>query len=185
MISPEKDADCLTSLNFGRLAKGLSSYAPCTASGIIKMLDSYGIEIEGKRAVVVGRSLLVGKSVAMLLEQRNATVTLCHSRTKNLAEITRQADILVVAIGQARYITKEYVKEGAVVVDVGINRIEGKLYGDVYFQDVCRGGCSYITPVPGGVGPVTVASLLANTVGLSEYAQQKYGRVLSNQESKK
>lgn len=166
-IDPIKDADCLTKTNLGYLFAGESSYAPCTASGIIKLLKHYNIRLSGKNAVVVGRSLLVGKSVACLLEQNNATVTLCHSKTENLCEHTSKADILIVAVGKANYITPEYIKPGAVVVDVGINRIDGKIYGDVDFNSV-KDKCSYITPVPGGVGPLTVACLMENTLTLAK-----------------
>ena len=165
-ICPKKDVDCLTYENLGKLFAGKSKFAPCTAQGIIKLLKTYKIEMAGKHAVVIGRSLLVGKSVACLLEQNNATVTLCHSKTQSLQEITKQADILIVAIGKSKYITKEYVKDGAVVVDVGINRVDGKLYGDVDFENV-KEKCSYITPVPGGVGPLTVACLMENTLFLA------------------
>ena len=171
-ISPIKDADCLTKSNLGYLFAGESDYAPCTSTGIIKLLKHYGIKISGKNAVVVGRSLLVGKSVACLLEQNNATVTLCHSKTENLQDITSRADILVVAMGKANFITSQYVKPGAVVVDVGINRIDGKIYGDVNFEDV-KNKCSYITPVPGGVGPLTVACLMENTLTLAEVQQKE------------
>ncbi len=166
-ISPMKDADCLTKMNLGYLFAGESDFAPCTATGIFKLLKHYNIKLAGKNVAVVGRSLLVGKSVACLLEQNNATVTLCHSKTENLQDITSRADILVVAIGKANFITSEYVKSGAVVVDVGINRINGKIFGDVNFDDV-KDKCSYITPVPGGVGPLTVACLMENTIRLAE-----------------
>ena len=162
-ISPDKDVDSLTYQNLGRLFSKKNYIAPCTATGIIKILDSENIEIQGKKAVVVGRSLLVGKSVASLLEQRNATVTICHSKTKDLIKETKQADILIVAIGKTEFITKEYVKKGAVVIDVGINRTEKGLKGDVNFDDV-KTKCSCITPVPGGVGPLTVACLIENTL---------------------
>jgi len=164
-ISPEKDVDCLTYHNLGALFSAKKVIAPCTATGIIKMLKYEGIEISGKRAIVIGRSLLVGKSVANLLEQENATVTICHSRTKNMQEITREADILVVAIGKPKFITEDYLKEGAVVIDVGINRLESGLVGDVDFEGV-KDKCSYISPVPGGVGPMTVACLMENTLTL-------------------
>ena len=164
-ISPDKDVDCLTSENLGAMFAG-SSFAPCTASGIIKLLERYNINLEGKNAVVIGRSLLVGKSVATLLEHKNATVTLCHSKTKNLKEITNSADILIVAIGKPLFITADYVKEGAIVIDVGINRIDGKIKGDVDYENV-KNKCAYITPVPGGVGPLTVACLMENTLHLA------------------
>lgn len=166
-IDSPKDVDCLTYSNLGRLFSAQPIIAPCTATGIIKILDSIGENITGKNAVVLGRSLLVGKSVANLLEQRNATVTICHSKTVNLKEITSSADILVVAIGKAEYITDEYVKEGAIVIDVGINRLDSGLKGDVDFNSV-KDKCSYITPVPGGVGPLTVACLMENTLILDE-----------------
>lgn len=161
-ILPSKDADCLTELNLGKLFSNKHQIAPCTSTGIIDLLDHYNIDIEGKKAVVVGRSLLVGKSVANLLEQRNATVTLCHSKTQDLKEETSKADILVVAIGRPKFITADMVKNGAVVVDVGINRVDGKVAGDVDFEAV-KDKVSYITPVPGGVGPMTVAELMKNT----------------------
>ena len=164
-ISPDKDVDCLTNENLGAMFAG-SSFAPCTASGIIKLLERYNINLEGKNAVVIGRSLLVGKSVATLLEHKNATVTLCHSKTKNLKEITNSADILIVAIGKPLFITADYVKEGAIVIDVGINRIDGKIKGDVDYENV-KNKCAYITPVPGGVGPLTVACLMENTLHLA------------------
>lgn len=164
-ISPDKDVDCLTNENLGAMLTG-SSFAPCTASGIIKLLERYNINLEGKNAVVIGRSLLVGKSVASLLEHKNATVTLCHSKTKNLKEITNSADILIVAIGKPLFITSGYVKEGAIVIDVGINRIDGKIKGDVDYENV-KNKCAYITPVPGGVGPLTVACLMENTLHLA------------------
>ena len=167
LISPSKDVDGLTDLNLGRLFAGKHIVAPCTATGIIDLLDHYNLEIAGKRAVVIGRSLLVGKSVANLLEQRNATVTVCHSKTQNLAEITRQADILVVAIGKPNYVTADMVKDGAVVIDGGINRLATGLVGDVDFANV-KDKTSYITPVPGGVGPMTIAELLQNTLTLHE-----------------
>ena len=166
-ISPLKDVDCLTDTNLGSLFSGKNQLAPCTAQGIMKLLNKYKIAIEGKRAVVIGRSLLVGKSVSCLLEQSNATVTICHSKTQNLKSITKDADILVVAIGKAKMITTEFIKEGAVVIDVGINRESGKIYGDVDFENV-KEKCSYITPVPGGVGPLTVACLMENTLKLSK-----------------
>jgi methylenetetrahydrofolate dehydrogenase (NADP+)/methenyltetrahydrofolate cyclohydrolase len=147
--------------------------APCTAQGIIDILNYYNIDIEGKHAVVVGRSNIVGKPIAHLLTCRNATVTVCHSKTPNLSEFTKQADILVVAIGKAKYITANMVKPGAVVIDVGINRDEnGKLCGDVDFENV-KDIAGAITPVPGGVGPMTVAELLKNTVKLYERNYKK------------
>lgn len=162
-IDPKKDVDCLTYHNLGALFSAKPIVAPCTATGIIKILDAENIEISGKRAVVVGRSLLVGKSVANLLEQRNATVTICHSRTKDLEKVCKKADILVVAIGKQKFVNEKHVRKGAVVIDVGINRTESGLVGDVDF-DVVKDKCSHITPVPGGVGPLTVACLMENTL---------------------
>lgn len=166
-ISPKKDADCLTELNLGKLFSNKHQIAPCTSTGIIDLLDHYNIDIQGKKAVVVGRSLLVGKSVANLLEQRNATVTICHSKTQNLKDETKMADILVVAIGKPKFVTADMVKDGAVVIDVGINRVDGKVVGDVDF-DAVKNKASYITPVPGGVGPMTVAELMKNTKTLHD-----------------
>ncbi len=165
-IIPQKDVDCLSDFNLGRLFSGNSSFAPCTATGIIKLLDKYKISLQGKNVVVIGRSLLVGKSVACLFEQRDCTVTICHSKTKNLKDYTLNADIVVVAIGKARFITQDYLKKDTILIDVGINRIDGKIYGDVDFENV-KDICSYITPVPGGVGPLTVACLMENTLTLS------------------
>lgn len=166
-ISPLKDVDALTDINLGKLFAGKNLVAPCTATGIIDLLDQYEIEMQGKNIVVVGRSLLVGKSVSILFQQRNATVTMCHSKTENLEEMCRMADILVVAIGKPKFITADMVKDGAVVVDVGINRLETGLVGDVDFEHV-KEKCSYITPVPGGVGPMTIAELMKNTLILHE-----------------
>ncbi len=166
-ISPKKDVDCLTNENLGALLSNKKVIAPCTATGIMELLKSENISCEGKRAVVVGRSLLVGKSVAVLLEEENATVTVCHSRTRELKEVTKQADILVVAIGKPCFVTADFVKRGAVVIDVGINRTESGLKGDVDFDKV-KNKCSYITPVPGGVGPMTVACLMQNVLLLNK-----------------
>jgi methylenetetrahydrofolate dehydrogenase (NADP+)/methenyltetrahydrofolate cyclohydrolase len=167
LIPQKRDADCLTTASLGEFyASNKPTLAPCTAQGIIDILDYYDIPIEGKHAVVVGRSNIVGKPVAHLLTCRNATVTLCHSKTPNLWQYTKQADILVVAIGKPKYITADMVKPEAVVIDVGINRDEnGKLCGDVDFYAMLD-KVSAITPVPGGVGPMTVAELLKNTVKL-------------------
>ncbi len=163
-VSPLKDVDGFHPYNVGLLVEGRPTFISCTPHGIIKMLDFYKIGIEGKEAVVVGRSNIVGKPVSMLLLHRHATVTICHSRTKPLDEVTRRADILVAAIGRADFITGDMVKEGAVVIDVGINRNkDGKLTGDVDFEGVSK-KASYITPVPGGVGPMTIAMLLWNTL---------------------
>lgn len=171
-ISPSKDVDCLTYENLGKLFSAKHSIAPCTATGIIKILKHENIKIAGKRAVVIGRSLLVGKSVANLLEQENATVTICHSKTVDMQKICKKADILVVAIGKSKFITNEYVRKGAVVIDVGINRTDAGLVGDVDFNDVAP-KCSYITPVPGGVGPLTVACLMENTLICAENIKKK------------
>jgi methylenetetrahydrofolate dehydrogenase (NADP+)/methenyltetrahydrofolate cyclohydrolase len=163
-IDPSKDVDGLSPLSVGRLALGLPSLLPCTPHGIVWLLKRSGIELVGKEAVVIGRSDLVGKPVAQLLLRENATVTVCHSRTKNLPEVTRRAEILVVAAGRREMVGAEYVKEGAVVVDVGIHpRDEGGLVGDVRF-DEAEPMASWITPVPGGVGPMTRAMLLYNTL---------------------
>ena len=162
-VSPLKDIDGFHPENVGLLVEGNPRFIPCTPHGVIKLLDYYGIEIQGKEAVVVGRSNIVGKPVSLLLLHRHATVTVCHSRTRNLGEVTKRADILVAAIGRARMIKGDMVKEGAVVIDVGINRLDdGKLAGDVDFEGVVN-KASYITPVPGGVGPMTIAMLLWNT----------------------
>ena len=166
-ILPEKDVDGFHPVNVGKMVTGSNPYAlPCTPAGIIRLLEEYNIELSGKNAVVIGRSNIVGKPVSILLLEKNATVTICHSKTKNLQEITRNADILVTAIGNPKFVKGDWVKEGAVVVDVGINRTEeGKLVGDVDFQDV-EPKAGYITPVPGGVGPLTIAMLLSNTLNL-------------------
>lgn len=162
-IDVSKDVDGFGILNKGRLLSGLNTIESATPHGIIRLLEEYHIEIEGKHAVVVGRSNIVGKPMALLLLQKNATVTICHSKTKDLKAITKLADILIVAIGKARYITVDMVKEGAVIVDVGTNRVDGILCGDVDFENVSK-IASYISPVPGGVGPLTIASLLENTL---------------------
>ena len=163
-VAPDKDVDGFHPINAGYLFEGKPSFIPCTPHGIIKMLEFYEIEIEGKNAVVLGRSNIVGKPASILLLQKNATVTICHSRTKDLAKILSAADIIVAAIGRANFVKKDMVKKGAVVIDVGINRLEtGKLAGDVDFAEVSK-VCSYITPVPGGVGPMTITMLLWNTV---------------------
>lgn len=163
-ISPEKDVDAFHAVNTGHIMLGDYSFLPCTPAGIMEMLKYYNIEIEGKECVVIGRSNIVGKPMAMLLLQKNGTVTVCHSRTKNLKEVTRRADILVAAVGKPYFVTADMVKDGAVVIDVGMDRnSEGKLCGDVDFKEVEK-KASYITPVPGGVGPMTIATLMKNTV---------------------
>lgn len=162
-ILPCKDVDGLTDINIGRLSHNIDSLVPCTPMGIIDLLKYYNIDINGKNVVIVGRSDLVGKPLALLMANNDATVTLCHSKTKNLSFYTKNADILVVAIGRANFIKKEDVKEGSVIIDVGINRMEdGKLCGDVLFEEV-KDKASYISPVPGGVGQMTVAELGYNT----------------------
>lgn len=162
-INNEKDADGFGLLNKGRLFSGLPCLKPATPYGVMYLLEHYNIDLEGKRAVVIGRSNIVGKPMALMLLEKNATVTIAHSRTKDLKELTKEADILVVAIGKAKFVTEDMVKDGAVIVDVGINRIDGVLYGDVDFENVEK-KASFITPVPGGVGPLTIAMLLKNTV---------------------
>ena len=163
-ITPEKDVDGFTSINIGKLWQGNYDFAPCTAMGIIELLDFYGIEIAGKNCVVVGRSNIVGKPLAALLLERNATVTVCHSKTKDLYKHASQADILISAVGKPNFITWDLVKKGAVVIDVGINRDEnGKICGDVAFEDV-KDKVGAISPVPNGVGPMTVAMLMKNTL---------------------
>ena len=163
-ISPAKDVDAFHVQNVGRIMLGDYDFLPCTPAGVMVLLREAGVEISGKECVVLGRSNIVGKPMAMLLLQANGTVTICHSRTKNLAEVTRRADILVVAIGKAKFITGDMVKPGAVVIDVGMDRDEnGKLCGDVDFASV-EPICSAITPVPGGVGPMTITMLLRNTL---------------------
>lgn len=163
-ISPEKDVDAFHPTNCGKVMTGDYTFAPCTPAGMVEMLKYYNIPVAGKHCVIIGRSNIVGKPMAMLMLKENATVTVCHSRTENLAEITKQADILVAAVGRPKFVTPDMVKDGAVVLDVGINRMEnGKLCGDVDFDAVCE-KTSYITPVPGGVGPMTITMLLKNTL---------------------
>lgn len=163
-IDYRKDVDGFHPINVGKLAIGEDSFVSCTPSGVMKMLEENNIEIQGKNAVVIGRSNIVGKPLAQLLLNANATVTTCHSKTQNISEITKQADILVAALGKAKFVTADMVKDGAVVIDVGINRNEeGKLVGDVDFENV-EPKASYITPVPGGVGPMTIAMLMTNVV---------------------
>lgn len=162
-IDPRKDVDGLTVANSGALASGLPGLVSCTPRGVIELIRSTGVQMAGKNAVVVGRSNLVGKPVAMLLLNENATVTICHSKTQNLKEICAGADILVAALGRPEFLTGEYIKEGAVVIDVGTSRVEGKLKGDVKF-DEAEQKAAFITPVPGGVGPMTITMLLDNTL---------------------
>ena len=163
-IDPSKDVDAFSYHNVGRITVGEYDFLPCTPAGVMELLDAYGIDPTGKNAVVVGRSNIVGKPQALLLLQANATVTVAHSKTKDLPSVTRSADILVVAIGKAKFVTADMVKEGAVVIDVGMNRRDdGKLTGDVDFAS-CEPRAGYITPVPGGVGPMTITMLLKNTM---------------------
>ncbi|MDD3392104.1 MAG: bifunctional methylenetetrahydrofolate dehydrogenase/methenyltetrahydrofolate cyclohydrolase FolD [Bacilli bacterium] len=163
LISKDKDVDGLTDINVGKLFKGDNKLLPCTPLGIMKLLEKYEIPILGKHAVVVGRSSLVGKPLAMLLLQAGATVTICHSKTNNLKDYTKTADILISAVGKKNLITADMIKEGSTIIDVGTNRFNGKLYGDVDFDSI-KDKVSYITPVPGGVGPMTVAMLLNNVI---------------------
>ncbi len=162
-IKPEKDVDGFHPYNVGLLNIGEDCLMPCTPFGVMNMLADYNIEISGKNAVIIGRSNIVGKPIAAMLLKANATVTICHSKTKDLEKVCSNADILVVAIGKAKFVKKEFVKKDAVVIDVGMNRVDGKLYGDVDFDDV-KDMCSYITPVPGGVGPMTITTLMQNTL---------------------
>ena len=162
-ILPEKDVDAFHPQNVGKIMLGDYDFVPCTPAGIMEMLEYEGIDITGKNCVVIGRSNIVGKPMGMLLLHKNGTVTICHSKTKNLKEVCASADILVAAVGRPNFVTADMVKENAVVIDVGINRVDGKLVGDVDFESV-KDKCSAITPVPGGVGPMTIAMLMQNTV---------------------
>ncbi len=163
-INPQKDVDAFHAVNVGKIMLGEYDFLPCTPAGVMEMLHSYQIPVEGKECVVIGRSNIVGKPMGMLLLHENGTVTICHSRTKNLAEVCRRADILVAAVGIPKFVKADMVKEGAVVIDVGMDRDEnGKLCGDVDFENV-KEKCSFITPVPGGVGPMTIATLMKNTL---------------------
>ena len=163
-IRPEKDVDAFHPVNVGKIMIGDFAFLPCTPAGVMELIKSTGVDISGKECVVIGRSNIVGKPMAMLLLHKNGTVTICHSKTKNLAEVCRRADILVAAVGRANFVTADMIKEGAVVIDVGMNRLEnGKLCGDVNFAE-CSEKAGYITPVPGGVGPMTIAMLMRNTL---------------------
>lgn len=168
-VAPEKDVDGIGRGSLGDLVKGGAAFVACTPAGMVELLDRYGLPIEGRHAVVIGRSVILGKPMALLLLNRNATVTVCHSRTRNLADITRQADILVAAVGRAEMITGDMLKPGAVVLDAGYNRVAGRAQdvGDCDYGS-CARVASAITPVPGGVGPMTIALLLANTVKAAE-----------------
>ena len=170
-VDPKKDVDGFHPYNIGCLFSGNSFHMACTPMGIIELLDRYNIGIEGKEAVIVGRSNIVGKPLALMLLARHATITMCHTRTKNLSEVTRRAEVLIAAAGKAEMITGDMVRDGVVVIDVGINRLEsGKLVGDVIFSEVSE-KASYITPVPGGVGPMTIAMLLKNTLNAAVHQQ--------------
>ena len=163
-IDPKKDVDAFHAVNVGKIMLGEYDFLPCTPTGVMEMLHSYDIPVEGKECVVIGRSNIVGKPMGMLLLHENGTVTICHSRTKNLAEVCRRADILVAAVGIPKFVKADMVKDGAVVIDVGMDRDEnGKLCGDVDFENV-KDKCSFITPVPGGVGPMTISTLMKNTL---------------------
>ena len=164
LIKPEKDVDAFHPENVGHIMIGDFNFLPCTPAGIMEMLRYENIGLDGKNCVIIGRSNIVGKPMAMLMLKENATVTVCHSHTKNLKEVVARADVVVAAVGKAKFVTADMIKDGAVIIDVGINRCEdGKLYGDVDFE-ACKEKASYITPVPGGVGPMTIATLMQNTV---------------------
>lgn len=167
LIDPDKDVDGFHAMNSGRLMNGQPSFVPCTPLGVMKLLEAYRIPTRGKHAVIIGRSNIVGKPMAMLLLAADATVTICHSKTANLAKITRQADILVAAVGKPNFVTGDMIKQGAAVVDVGINRVDDGLVGDVHAEQAEK-VASYLTPVPGGVGQMTIAMLLSNTLDAAE-----------------
>ena len=173
LINPDKDVDGFSDINAGKLMRGTNVLTPCTPKGIVELIKSTGIEVKGKHCVVIGRSNIVGKPIAMLMLGLDATVTVCHSKTKNMAEITKQADILISAVGIAHFVKADMVKEGAVVIDVGINRdSNNKLCGDVLFEEVAP-KCAYITPVPGGVGPMTINCLMENTVTAAKFQNKQ------------
>ena len=167
LIDPEKDVDGFHAMNTGKLMSGKPGFVPCTPLGVMKLLEAYNIPTRGRHAVVIGRSNIVGKPMAMLLLAADATVTVCHSKTENLADITRQADILVAAVGRANFVTGDMIKPGATVIDVGINRVDGALVGDVNAEEAAQ-KAAYLTPVPGGVGQMTIAMLLSNTLDAAE-----------------
>lgn len=172
-IDPKKDVDGFSAINFGRLVSGLDGFVPCTPLGIMRLLKEYKIEVSGKDVVVIGRSNIVGKPMAFLMINESATVTVCNSKTKNLKDITKNADILVVAIRKPLFLKADMVKENSVIIDVGINRLDnGKLVGDVDFDEVSK-KASFITPVPGGVGPMTIAMLLQNTLNSAKKRNQR------------
>lgn len=167
-IDPAKDVDAFHPINVGKIMIGNFDFLPCTPAGVMELINESGIDLTGKHCVVVGRSNIVGKPQAMLLLHKNATVTICHSKTKDLKEVCKTADVLVVAVGRAKMVNEDYIKDGAVVIDVGMDRDEnGKLCGDVDFESACK-KASYITPVPGGVGPMTIATLMKNAVTAAE-----------------
>lgn len=169
-INPKKDVDAFHPVNVGKIMIGNFDFLPCTPAGVMELINEAGIDLTGKNCVVVGRSNIVGKPQAMLLLHKNATVTICHSKTKNIKEITRNADVLVAAVGRAQMFDGDYIKDGAVVIDVGMNRLENKkLVGDVDFESAAK-KASYITPVPGGVGPMTIAMLMKNTLTAAKNA---------------
>lgn len=173
LIKPEKDVDAFHPENVGHIMIGDFNFLPCTPAGIMEMLKSENISLDGKHCVIIGRSNIVGKPMAMLMLKENATVTVCHSHTQNLKEIVKQADVIVAAVGRPKFVTADMVKDGAVIVDVGINRGEdGKLCGDVDFDGCCEKS-SYITPVPGGVGPMTIATLMQNTITAAKIQNKK------------
>ena len=172
-ITPKKDVDCFHPVNVGKLVTGSADFAPCTPAGVMELIKSTGTEVAGKRCVVIGRSNIVGKPMAMLLLQANGTVTICHSKTENLGDVCREADILVAAVGKPKLITGDMIKPGAVVIDVGMNRdANGKLCGDVDFKSASK-VAGYITPVPGGVGPMTIAMLMENTYSAAKLSVVK------------
>ena len=171
LIDPDKDVDGFHAMNAGRLMSGQPCFVPCTPLGVMKLLEAYDIPVRGRHAVVVGRSNIVGKPMALLLLAADATVTVCHSRTENLADVTREADILVAAVGRPNFITADMIKPGAAVIDVGINRVDGALVGDVEYAGASE-AAGYITPVPGGVGQMTIAMLLANTLDAVKHRAQ-------------
>lgn len=174
-IAPEKDVDAFHARNVGKIVQGSYNFLPCTPAGVMELIRSTGVSVQGKECVVVGRSNIVGKPMALLMLHENATVTICHSRTRDLGEVTRRADILIVAIGKAKFITKDMVKPGAVVIDVGMNRDEnGKLCGDVDFAGV-EPVAGYLTPVPGGVGPMTITMLMGNTITAAKLQGRREG----------
>ncbi len=171
-ISPDKDVDGFNPYNVGKLCLNQDTFVSCTPYGIMKMIDAYNIHVEGKNAVVIGRSNIVGKPMALSLLNKNATVTICHSKTQNLKEIVQDADIVIAAIGRKHFVTADMVKDGAVIIDVGINRTDEGIFGDVDFENV-KEKASFITPVPGGVGPMTVAMLMTNIVKATKQKHKK------------